>query len=233
MGKYQDIDDVVDGAIKKLYTLAERTLELMNEEVDRAMDEANHEFGMYQQAKITGIFRGAVGTFYDAYTPKYYKDRKFGLYEILDLKTDDAGMVISNDPGYLDMFDPAKMHPDRSGGDSLFQTVFMEGYHGGAKNISGSKLDVWGSHPNPGTPYYRRPGKVTYSNGIKKWHRYGRWGPAAIRTTAPYTMFAENLKVAEAGEIYDKFKEISDNHNSAAMEKVYQSIPKLQQEIYG
>lgn len=232
MSNHRDVDMLINEMKSNLHKLAERTLEALNEETDRAMDDAMKEFGIYQQQKITEIFKNAVAEFYSAYTPKSY-DRTKGLYNVLDLHTDEHGMVITGVNGYQDLFDASQMHGDRNGGD-LFNKVFMEGWHGGAESIAESKADTWGTHPAQGTPHYRRPGFVRYPNSTKvKWHKYGKWGKAAVQTKAPYTIIEENLKAAEGAEIFEKFKEISQRHNDKAIEKVKREIARFHSEIYG
>ena len=232
MDNISKINKAFDDNHSKLHRQADRILELMNKETAVAVEAAYHEFGAYQQAKITEIFNNAVDIFYSSYKPKYYS-RQHSLYDVLSLETDEHGMVVAQEPDYFNILDPSQIQPDRNGGSSLFQTVFIEGYHGGAKGISGSKSDVWGEHPDPGVPYYRRPGKVKYHDGTRKWHRYGKWGRRAVRTTAPYTLFADALRAAKSGEIYETFDSIVHKHNDEAMKRVYQQIPRIQEEIYG
>ena len=237
MSKYHDVDSLIREIKGDLDKFKEQTLKVLNEEVDRAMDDAAKEFGVYQQQKITEIFKNAVAEFYGAYTPKSYerqgRDGTGGLYNVLDLHTDEHGMVITGPNGYQDLFDSSQMHGDRNGGD-LFNKVFMEGWHGGAESISEGKTDIWGTHPSQGTPYYRKPGFVRYPNPTKtKWHKYGKWGKVAKRTTAPYTIIEEKLKVAEGAEIFKKFKDISQRHNDKAVKKVEQEeIPRIYSEIF-
>lgn len=232
MSKYKDVDNLIDGIHSNIHKLAERTLEALNKETLEAMDNAYKEFGEYQQSKIRQIFNEAVDTFYSSYTPNSY-DRTYGLYDVLDMKLNDKGVVNTEDPTYMDLFNPDKLHTDRSG-NSLFNKVFIEGYHGGAENISGTKSDIWGAHPSPGNPYYRAPGWVKYPGEIKKkWHKYGKWGRRSVQTASPYKIFSHELSAAEATEIFDNFKEISQRHNDAAVDRVKRDIPKLQAEIFG
>lgn len=232
MSKYKDVDMLAAEMKSKIYQLRDKTLDALNKETAKAVDSAMKEFGVYQQQKITQIFNSAVQEFYDAYTPKEY-NRTYGLYDVLDLKTDSRGMVITSANGYLDLFDSSSLHGDRSGGD-LFQKVFMEGWHGGAESIASGKAAVWGNHPSPGTPYYRRSGFVTYPNSTaKRWHKYGKWGRVAVRTKSPYKIIEERLSAAEQAEMFSKFDEVVRKHNDRAVEKVKQSIKTFQTEIYG
>ena len=205
----------------------------MNTQVGEAMNLAYKEFGTYQQGKIREIFDDAVTTFYNAYSPRSGYVRQNGLYDILEMSLDENGMVISNSSSYSDLLNPNNMHPDRNGGNSLYQTVFMEGYHGGSKGISGSKASVWGEHPSPGVAYYRAPGKVKYPDGTVKWHKYGKWGRPAARTTAPYTMFRDNMQIAEENEIFETFTKISQRHNDAAMKKINEKVVPAIMAKYG
>lgn len=232
MSKYKDIDDLFDGIENNIGKLADRTLELLNRETSEAMNNAYKEFGEYQQNKIRQIFNEAVDRFYSSYTPHSYV-RTYGLYNVLDLKLNDKGTVNAEDPAYMDLFNPDKLHTDRNG-NSLFNKVFIEGYHGGAENVSGTKSDIWGAHPSPGNPYYRAPGWVKYpGERKKKWHKYGKWGRSAVQTTSPYEIFSRELEAAEENEILEKFKEISQRHNDSALDKVTRSISELQEEIFG
>ncbi len=231
MSDTRDIDALIDSAKSRLHTLADKTLELMGAETEAAMEEAYVEFGEYQKEEITKIFNRAVEEFYNAYTPTTY-DRQNGLYDLLDIKTNDRGMVIANGPNYDELYNPDRLDSHRSSADNLYQTVFQEGWHGGAKTIDDGKTDIWGRHPSPGVAYYRKPGWVKYpGNEKKEWHRYGKWGRRAVRTEAPYYMISRELRAIEGTEMFAKFKEISNKHNEAAMQRVNAKIPQLMEEI--
>lgn len=227
MSNYGDIDTAVNGIRDNLHRLADRVLQELNRETSEAMDAAYREFGEWQEQRIEQIFRSAVDRFYASYTPESYS-RSGSLYDVFSPDRNDTGMIILNPPGYDELYDTSGMRED------LFQTVFKEGYHGGAKTIASGKADVWGAHPSPGIAYYRKPGWVKYPNMDKKrWHRYGKWGRPAVQTKSAYRMVAEDLQRIEGGEMFDTFKRISDEHNNAAVERVKNMIPALQAEIYG
>lgn len=170
---------------------------------------ADRNFGIYQALKIREIFRQAVQDFYDDYTPQFY-NRTGGLFDILDVHFNADGFV-----GYEnieDLYNKGKLHTDRNGGD-LFKKVFEYGYHGGA--ASGD------FHPNPGIPYYRKPPEGN-SAGIRPWVR---WGRAAERTSpSPDEVFKRDLAMAEGGEIFEKFKEICDEHAARSALKINKEI---------
>lgn len=243
-----EINNLVNEVIDKLHRLADRTLQALNEETTKAMDEANREFGLYQQQKIEQIFSDAVTKFYSAYQPNQYSRAgntstlRGGLYDVLSMPLDESGMVIYD--GYEELFDGTRMSFNDNGKGSdafydmngfremLFQQTFMEGWHGGAKSISTEKENTWGSHPSPGTPYYRTAGRIPTATG-SRWHRWGKWGKRAVKTTPPFTIFSQNLSAAEGAEIFEKFKEISNAHNDRAVKKVQEMMPKFNADIFG
>ncbi len=232
MGKYDQITSVCDGILDTIHKLAAETLEELNEETHKACKNAYAEFGTYQQTRVTDIFNNAVDAFYSSYTPKEY-ERTYGLYNVLDIKKDDSGRVILDDPDYMTLFDRTKLHNDRSG-NSLFDKVFMEGFHGGAESIAAGKSEIWGVHPAVGTPYYRRGGWVKYSNVTKKkWHKYGKWGVKAVKTESPYNMVISDLDKSVQSDMINAFKEISQKHNDEAVARVQQILAKKYHEIFG
>lgn len=214
-------------------TLIDRVKDVAKEEFDKENKLAYKEFGEIQKEIIERIYRESVDTFYESYDPERYRRTK-SLYNVLDIKLDaDTGMVISDDPTYEDLYDESKMVTGR-GGQSLYQTVFVQGYHGGAASISGAKADVWGTHPSTGTPYYRRGGWVKYPGTTgRKFHRYGKWGRQAVKTKSIYQMMIEDLGSAEAGEIFSEFKQCMDGHADIAAKRVNERIIDLQREIFG
>lgn len=189
------------------------------------------EFGEYQREKITEIFNNAIAAFYNAYQPITYQ-RTHSLYNLLQLPLDDRGLVDFEDA--MDLIDKTKIHPDRSGGTSLFDTVFLEGWHGGAKTISSDKSAVWGTHPNPGVPYYRTRGMVTYpDSGVTKSHRYGKWGGVAFRSQSPYQLFNTQLQIDDDGVMYETFHEIANRHWESTSQKIQDDVAAIGREIYG
>jgi len=244
----REFESYAERVISGLYKILDRAKDIAEVEFEKEDKLGFAEFGALYKQKIENIYKKSVDDFYDAYTPKVYK-RTHSLYDVLSVKTDENGMVISGDDIYgfglsesgahnlglsfMDLFDESKMVTGR-GGQSLFDTVFIGGYHGGAADISTSKEAVWGAHPQPGKPYYRRGGWVKYPGSTaKKWHRYGKWGRAAVKTKSIYQMMVVNLGAAESGEIFDDFKRIMDSHGDAAAKKVNDAIVELSKEIFG
>jgi hypothetical protein len=197
--------------------LATRILEVMKEETEKEMELAYREFGEWQQLKITEIFVNAVNDFYSAYTPMFYV-RTDGLYDVLDIKTDKRGVVKYDSVD--DLLEPSYMHKDRNGGD-LYNKVFVSGFHGGATGTDwrGETADS----PSYRTLVSTRDGRLFYP----------RWGGYAAWSTPPYEIFDEKLTEAESGVIFKQFKDVSDKHNTIAMERVVKRLPAINAEIMG
>ena len=156
--------------------------------------ETQNEYRSFQQQLIKDTFNDSISSFYGAYSPKKYKrhgntsSHTGGLYDLINL--DDGRDYQFFEDDYSDIYSEANMHDGRKGYNGLFELVFVEGYHGGAKSISGSKAKVWGSHPSPGTPYWRRRGFV---RALRRWHNYGKWGSAAKQTTPPKDLVIQGM----------------------------------------
>ena len=123
--------------------------------------------------------RSSIEQFYDDYTPHVYK-RQEGLLTAFRINADGTydfdGNLIS---GY-----------HRVGKDYLFDLAFQRGYHGGAdKNKNG-----WYSyHPDPGTPYWRKPVP-----------EYTEWGDPAAKTTPILEIVNEKISMYNFDEKYEK-----------------------------
>lgn len=209
----------------------DRVITAAQNRVQKFTTDVYQEFGEYQREKISEIFNKAISTFYNAYQPTVYQ-RTHSLYDLLQLPIDDRGLVDFEDA--MDLVDRTKIHPDRFGGSSLFDTVFLEGWHGGAKTFSPDKSAVWGTHPDSGVPYYRTRGNVTYPDtGITKRHRYGKWGKMAFRSQSPYQLFSTQLQIDDDGVMYEKFREIADRHWESASQKIQDDVNAIGREIYG
>lgn len=169
----------------------------------------NREWYRMVDEKLRQSYKETIVKFYAGYSPKFYH-RSRSLYDLIQTK-------IGNDSLAVD-FDPSKMTAYRSGyngEDGLYDLVFREGWHGGAKHGDYTRLHyghadgfwtvLFTPHPSPGTPYYRTPYQV-----------YTNWGEDAARSDAPLDVFKQ--KVAEyesdpngaAGDYYrawDKYKD--------------------------
>lgn len=129
------------------------------------------------KSKIGDLFNSAVSNFYDDYDPKPGKySRKYRLYRVLDMSKE--SMVEGQYGELVGMFRPeVLLYRDGSGGDedALYDTVFIQGYHGGAPDGD--------DHPSPGTPYWRAG------------RNYCRWGrPAVPADISPRDDFRRSLE---------------------------------------
>lgn len=228
MGRWADVCDDLFSQYKEL---TDRAIKAINEELDIADRDGYTEYGAIEQARIRELFHQAVKTWYEAYSPSEYQ-RRYDLYNVLDLKTDEYGMAITEAAGYTDLFDEDRMGSDRHG-NSLFDKVFMEGWHGGAESISDGKADIWGAHPSPGTPYYRKGGFIPLTKGRRVWHKYGKWGHKAVQTASPAKLFADRFREEDEGNLNDTFIRIMDKHYDRAEERITTRIETISDQIFG
>lgn len=128
-------------------------------------------------SELITTYQAAAMAWYSAYTPRFYR-RRLGLNNIYDAEANvDAPSI---EYGFYE----DRMTTDRAG-HSLFDKVFVEGFHGGARE------------GGVGTPRYRTPYRV-----------YTRWGGAAAQTKSAYEMFEENKEKIES-EYKEKIKDLT------------------------
>lgn len=232
------LSSLVDDLEEQMNTLVDRLTEIVNEELDQADKDTYKAYGVIEQKKAKEIFDKSVTEFYGAYKPNVYKreaniqGKTGGLFDVFYMDLDEDGMINTDVPGFTNLFDESQMHTGRDGSD-LFDKVFMHGWHGGAAGIDGGKIETWGAHPSPGTPYYRKRGKVRYPDGTVKWHKYGKWGRRAEHSTPPASLFASYFSAAESGELQDTFDRIENENYEKAMERVSKRQEALETEIFG
>ena len=187
-------------------------LQIMNEETKVAVKDTYRAFGKYYKEKLAGVFNEAVMEFYNAYYPRFY-EREYGLFDILDIKTNADGMVITGND-YCSLFDESAMHEDRSGNEGLYDLVFVEGWHGGSTGT-----DAWGHTVD--TPHYRVPYREEGDADVG----FYRWGRQAVRTDSPYKIFKRELSVMEDGEIYQELERLAHLYNDQAVQRYQSRIP--------
>lgn len=209
-----DLDRLVDITTKKLVDVT-----------TEAIKEAHVEFGGYQQKAIEALFKRSMKQFYDSYSPGSYTRRE-SLYNMLDIHFSPDGTVDVDNP--FSLIDQSSAPTTRSGG-SLFNQVFMEGWHGGASGISGGKSQVWWPHPSPGTPHYRSGG---FTKKPRFYHKYGKWGRAAVRTKAPYDIFSEELNMIAGGEMLREYNKIVKQYLDAAVTKAITELSSQYGDIF-
>jgi len=116
----------VQETLKTIHVDAQKTAEDAHKEV---VQELIPEFAkeikkIYAERDVEGFGSGAVAEWYGAYKPRQYH-RKESLYNLMEIDEDAANMRVGW--GFSD----ANMTKDRKGG-SLFEKVFVQGWHGGS-----------------------------------------------------------------------------------------------------
>ena len=107
-------------------------------QIDMAAKAVHKDFlPLLVEEGIKPSFTEAINSFYASYSPEY--NRNFSLRNILDTTVGTDDVRVGFEDAYLTTF--------RNGGNGLYDLVFKEGWHGGAKSGKG--------HPHPGTPYWR------------------------------------------------------------------------------
>lgn len=226
------INDIVAWAVScpKALRDAKQKVNKYRQKVEkRELKAIDTEFGAKQLEEYKRAFTKAIDFFYEDYDPMFY-ERSFSLYDAWDGKTDDDGTVMGTVSltGGIVINDSALIKGNIDGGltggmrsgdgaDILFNQAFIEGWHGGAKTINEDSAKTWGAHPFPGVPYYRKPGWVTYPNGLKKLHRYAKWSRRAERmygapSGAPKGMFLAMVHNMNETTLLSKYDEIYNEH---------------------
>lgn len=138
-------------------------------ELDRVLeqmcDSANGNLFSFLEKKANKCIREGVRQFYASYSPKHYS-RTYSLGSM-------AKPVITNNSFELKLgaeFSEGGHHVSE---DEIYETVFEEGYHGGAKYGAG--------HPAPGRPYWRTP-----------YPELTHWGRPAVQSMPPYKAIVNN-----------------------------------------
>lgn len=124
------------------------------------------------------IIKNHIMIFYDQYPPIYYR-RKRGLLDSYKITYDQSVLTMDFDSDFI------PNHYNNVSTGYIFDTVFMEGYHGGAKNGP--------NHPSPKVPYWRTPSPFSQAakSGIPA---YSLWGRPAIQTESPNKLVDKGIK---------------------------------------
>lgn len=160
---------------------------------------------------LTRITNRAIDAFYSAYKPKYYK-RKYSLRYMYKIESKN-GKVSMNFGG---KYTTAK---HGHGGkildnEYIFNLSFIEGWHGGAKDIRPDKIERWGEHPETGIPYWRTPPMPWEDDNGEMQPPYTEWGIRAFNSKSPNEIIDEKLK-----EYKDKLSDIQNNIIDAEIER--------------
>lgn len=209
---------------------------IKKENINLIMD----EFSKKQQEYIERKFKDAVTQFYNNYDPEYYirlgnkKSESGGLYDIVNVgKAQDETGQVDFERGIDQVLDEDRAPMGRNGYDDIYEKVFKGGWHGGAEGINAKAARVWGAHPDPGTPYYRKPGMVYLSGLGRVWHKYGRWGRKAVQDEmSPYDVFRKQIEANEEKDSRKIFFDICDKRKEEKNKIVMgEMIPRVLREV--
>ena len=133
--------------------------------IENAVDKAKAEFFPRQVKKVSEIYEDVIWDFYGDKSSRYYVPRG-SLYNLFDCKTDGECLIMNFKP---------ENFPSRTGyagEDGLYQTVFREGWHGGAKH-NGSLLY---RTPYPYYTYWGSPAEHASISPLEdfrqRWYHY-------------------------------------------------------------
>lgn len=162
------------------------------QKVEAAAHRAHKRLVDQELERVQSISHVAADHFYKNYPPKFYFSghgpggRRGTLYHVLRIRR-------FGDTSYQIDFDPSVMTYRNGGGGGehdLYQTVFKEGWHGGAKSGDG--------HPDAGTPYWRYPYPV-----------YKMWGRKAARAEeSPYQEIVREYNSRTAAQVQEDLERL-------------------------
>lgn len=238
----------------KVNTFAIRIRDVLTKELEESVEELYEDIAKDQREQITSYFNQAVTKFYTDLPESDIgyrragntESQRGGLYEALVLTEGEHGLIEYDNSDYTSLFDGSRMtitvSNNRNGFDNepalkeaLFQQAFMEGWHGGAKKINEAKADRWGQHPSTGTPYYRAPGLIRSTNGGMVWHRFGKWGARAKRSSvAPYNYFVSKMTIYDnEANLQARYQAMANIRVKESVERTEKKIPTIHREVFG
>lgn len=169
-------------------------------------NELNRRLARAAYRRIKEICLESVREYYASYHPHMYNRRK-SLYNAYDIG-------IRNGDTLLFELGPDLMTEwHRVSSDYIYEVMFKEGWHGGARDSNRDDRKDFAKHPNPGTPYWRMPPtpRMMYIDEIDELHYVGRWKfwypQPAVRSAAPYDMITNKWNKYLDGE----YQEIKKN----------------------
>lgn len=164
--------------------------------IQEALKETKKEFLPLCEKKIKAIYHSVIEEFYFGYNRSFYKPRG-SLYDLLECKSDDEYVYIS--------FNPSKItsRTGYSGENGLYQSVFREGWHGGAKFGDGAYYP-WRKPPTP------------YDGAYKPWDDLKSfiWQPAVKAPISPLQDFKNRFDEYQDGEFESDFRKIWEKYSS-------------------
>ena len=200
------IDSIINN-VNSISSMKEEIASFADKETKVKDRNIGFEFGEQQEWYYRSVVKEKIDEFYADYNPNSYH-RRFDLYDVYQPRFGKDGMVITDAPGYDDLYFTAV--PFGRDGCSLFDLVFKHGYHGGAAGTDSNEK-------TRNSPHYRMP--IPF---------YTMWdGRAEKMDPSPYELVKEELTNEEGGYVFDLFKQISKKHNDIFCEKVNNKIAEM------
>lgn len=164
-----------------------------------ALQKASHDILAIMEKDINEMFRDSISDFYAGYAPIEY-ERRESMYDLLKTERKSGSSV----PSLIITLDESRMGGYRSGyqgEDGLFTTVFLEGWHGGARRDEYTGEKFWRKPiPDPDSSY---PG-------------YYYWGRMAEREdVSPSESFRRKVMSAAEGEWTQKYHALIRKYREA------------------
>lgn len=120
---------------------------------NKAIEKAFPKFINSVDIQIKNMYESAIDKFYSSYNPKFYNNSRGSLYTLLETKFDKANLKYSYDFNENKMvYSHPSEKPYEQGVKGLYNTVFKEGYHGGAYHNG----DMYWRTPYPYYKYWGR-----------------------------------------------------------------------------
>ena len=170
---------------------------------DKIAEEVNQKLVKYVYNKANEICKSAVDSFYSDYEPKLYKKRKGSLYTAYDIR------IINGSQLKFTLGDEFMKGKHRVSNTYIYDTMFKEGWHGGAHKGNG--------HPNPGDHYWRTPPspRMMYIEEYDEMAYVRPWTfwyhRPANRSVSPYDEIKKNWEDFVEGEGKEKLRKTLDN----------------------
>lgn len=168
-------------------------------DINKIVKDVNAQSAKFLYYKIKEICNEAISRYYNAYAPRMYK-RKESLYDAVDYG------IRNNTQFHAEYGADLISARHRVSNEYIFNVMFMEGWHGGAKNGHG--------HPSPRTPYWKYPptarniyleeyDKIIY---VAPWTI---WYPSpAVKSEAPFNMIMDAWNEYIFGDFLSERKKV-------------------------
>ena len=175
--------------------------------VSKAQEKTFEEYFEVADTKIRDIYKKTIIDFYQDYTPPRFYDRRGSLFNLIQTKRGSDYLSI--------WFDPSKIsyRNGYAGEDGLYETVFRQGWHGGAM-VRGSMLYPIGKYED-GKP---RAYDGTYKDGYYKPYedenyKYS-WTVANKAAISPLDDFKKRLDKYQKTEYQEDYEKIWNKNKS-------------------